>query len=114
MTLRDIDGLDVARRESGSGTREVVDRALAAAGVRVHTSLQATGLEAVKEAVLHGFGAGFLARVAVQRELDAGLLREVPLQGAELVRPLTLLAASAERSGRAATALHAFLKGRMA
>lgn len=110
VQLADLDALEVARREIGSGTREVVDRALASAGVRVRTSLEATGLEAVKEAVLHGFGAGFLARVSVQRELDGGLLMVVPIRDAALMRPLTLMRMPEERSGRAARALLAFLR----
>lgn len=110
LQLGELDGLEVVRREVGSGTREVVDRALASAGVRVRTSLEATGLEAVKEAVLHGFGAGFLARVSVQRELDGGLLKVVPIPDVSLVRSLTLLRLPEERSGRAARALLAFLR----
>ena len=110
LRMGDLAGLEVARREIGSGTREVVDLALASAGVKVRTSLEATGLEAVKEAVLHGFGAGFLARVSVQRELDGGLLTAVPIEDVSLMRPLTLLRMPEERSGRAARALLAFLR----
>ncbi len=109
-SLLDLGGLEVVRRERGSGTREVVDRALLASGVELRTILEATGLEAVKEAVLAGIGAGFLSRLAVEREIQAGLLRVVPLPAAALVRPLTLLRRPDALCSRSARALLAHLR----
>jgi len=109
LPLQRLEGLEVVRRERGSGTREVVDRALAGAGVRVATVLEATGLDTVKQAVLAGLGAGFLSESAVARELEAGTLRVVPLASEALVRPLTLLNRPPELSSRAARELVARL-----
>lgn len=105
LGLQDLAGLEVVRREFGSGTREVVDRALAGAGVELATVLQATGLDTVKQAVLAGVGAGFLSAAAVRREVEAGALRVVPLATDALARELTLLRRRSELASRAAREL---------
>lgn len=86
-----LNGLAVVRREPGSGTREVVDRVLQKAGLKPVTVLEATGLEAVKEGALQDIGAAFLSKLAVRRELEAGLLVEVAIKGLRLERDMTLL-----------------------
>jgi len=105
LPLSRLEGLQVVRREPGSGTREVVDRALAGAGVTVATALEATGLDTVKQAVLAGLGAGFLSASAVRFEVEAGALRVVPLASEALVRPLTLLHHPPQLASRAAREL---------
>ena len=105
LPLVRLAGLEVVRRERGSGTREVVDRALSAAGVDLTTTLEATGLDTVKQAVLAGLGAGFLSESAVRREVATGALRVVPLDSDALLRPLTLFHRPPELASRAARAL---------
>jgi DNA-binding transcriptional LysR family regulator len=105
LPLAGLAGLEVVRRERGSGTREVVDRALAAVGVSLTTTLEATGLDTVKQAVLAGLGAGFLSESAVRREVATDALRVVPLDSDALLRPLTLLHRPPELASRAARAL---------
>lgn len=105
LPLGALEGLPTVRREPGSGTRAVVDRALAAEGVELATTMEATGLDAVKQAVLAGIGAAFLAERAVEREVEAGALRVVPLACEALVRPLTLLSHPPELASRAGRAL---------
>lgn len=91
MSVSDLDGLELVRREEGSGTREVVETMLADLGLNTVNVLEATGLEAVKEGALQGIGAAFLSGLAVKRELESGLLVVVPIEGLQLKRRLTLL-----------------------
>lgn len=112
LPLRALHGLVTVRREPGSGTREVVDRALASEGVELVTAMEATGLDTVKQAVLAGFGAAFLAERAVEREVAAGALRTVPLACEGLVRPLTLLTRPPELASRGGRALVEHLRAR--
>ncbi len=77
-------------REPGSGTREVVEAALAARGVRPPVRAVVAGLLPLKEAVKAGLGPAFLPRVAVRSELRAGTLVRVHLLRFRLTRPLTL------------------------
>ena len=69
-------------REAGSGTREVVDRFLEAAGLH-HDSLQvvmeASSPESLKGLVATGLGVTVMSRAAVAKELRLGELVAVPL-----------------------------------
>lgn len=87
----DLAGLKLVRREHGSGTRAVVDAALASQGVRAKTVLEAKGVDAIKESVLQGFGAGFISHLAVRREVEMGLLVALPIGLSGLQRSLNLV-----------------------
>lgn len=87
--LPELAGLAVVWREVGSATREVAERALA--GVALKPVLELVGNEAVKEAIAEGLGAAFLSRLAVEREVRAGLLAATQVNTSGLTRPLTLL-----------------------
>ena len=54
LHLSDLQGFEVVQREKGSGTHEVVEQALLKEGVMLTVALEATAIEAVKEAVLGG------------------------------------------------------------
>ena len=88
---RDLAGLEVVSREEGSGTRIVSELALASFGVEVSVQIETSGIEAHKEAILQGLGPGFISRRAIERELNAGLLSVVSVDGLVMSRPLTLL-----------------------
>lgn len=88
---KDLDGLKVVRREHGSGTRAVVDAALQIHGVTPKTVLEAKGVNAIKESILQGFGAGFISRLAVGREVEMGLLVALPIGVKGLRRSLSLV-----------------------
>lgn len=103
VTPSDLIGLEIVQRELGSGTREVVEMALAALdlpepGVRV--GLEATGIEAVKEAVAQGFGAGFISRLAIRREAAHGTLVALPLAAPGFTRAITLITPEPDRQSR--------------
>ncbi|GAA5513818.1 HTH-type transcriptional activator CmpR [Deinococcus carri] len=80
---KELKKLPLIQRETGSGTREVSERALQAAQIEVTPFLELAGNEAVKEAVLTGLGGAFLSEYCVRRELGSGLLvsPEVHLPG---------------------------------
>jgi DNA-binding transcriptional LysR family regulator len=114
IAAADLAGLAIVQREAGSGTREVVELALGemnlvAPGVRV--ALEATGIEAVKEAVLQGFGAGFISRLAVQREVEAGALVALPIAAPGFRRSMTLLHLKRDLCSQATRRLLTFLDG---
>jgi DNA-binding transcriptional LysR family regulator len=71
-SLRDLGGLPLLWRESGSGTRRVVENALREAGLPLRELRQDYvfgGTPALKAAVLAGLGVGFLPRCAIEAEL---------------------------------------------
>ncbi len=85
----ELEGLEVVRREEGSGTRAVTEQALG--GVRLRAVLDLVGSEAVKEAVAEGLGAAFLSRLVVEREVRAGFLAATGVNEPRLSRHLSLL-----------------------
>ena len=64
MTLTDLEGQEFVLREQGSQTRSIFESGLAAAGVRVRSSLEVGSREAVREAVAQGLGLGVVAQTA--------------------------------------------------
>src|SRR5690606_41848469 len=58
-----------------------------------------------------GVGPGFISRLALRREVGAGLLVALPVAGLDLRRPMSLVHPPAETCSRAARAILAFLTG---
>ena len=77
-------------REAGSGTREVFEHALGLPLKQLPAVVELGHTEAIKKAVEAGLGVSCLSRLAVQRELNLGVLVAIatPL---DLSRSLTLL-----------------------
>jgi LysR family transcriptional regulator, transcriptional activator of the cysJI operon len=76
-------------RERGSGTRDVVERALRKAGLalkKLRVVMELDSTEAVKSAVRAGLGVGFVSEWALSRELALGMLKEVAVKNMEIRR----------------------------
>jgi DNA-binding transcriptional LysR family regulator len=85
--LRDLDDVPMLWREAGSGTRAVIERALAKAGLSRRAArgrdIEMGSTEGILGGVAAGLGVGFVSRWSAQAHIAAGLLRVVP--GLELV-----------------------------
>jgi DNA-binding transcriptional LysR family regulator len=83
----DLEAVPLLWREAGSGTRAVVERALAKAGVRRRSiralDVELGSTEAILGGAVSGLGVAFVSRVSVRAHLEAGLVRVVP--GLDLV-----------------------------
>lgn len=91
------------RREQGSGTREVLEEAIAARGLSpLQTSMELGSTEAIKRAVAAGLGVSFVSEHTIGLELAAGQLRRVPLTDFKLTRPLSIVFPRQRRLSRAA------------
>ncbi|PYC68711.1 LysR family transcriptional regulator [Streptomyces tateyamensis] len=91
VTAAELAATPLVLREPGSGTREVLDRALAGqlgAGARSTPLLELASTTALKAAALGGAGPVCLSVLAVADELATRRLVEVPLAGLDLRRPL--------------------------
>jgi DNA-binding transcriptional LysR family regulator len=76
-------------RERGSGTRDVVERALRKAGLelkKLRVVMELDSTEAVKSAVRAGLGVGFVSEWALSRELALGMLKAIPVQNLDIRR----------------------------
>lgn len=77
-------------REGGSGTLRSFRRLVARKGddpeKLLNVVMELGSTEAVKEALIAGYGLSILSRTSIQRELRDGLLQEVPIRGLKLER----------------------------
>lgn len=78
-------------REGGSGTRAFSDHFIQQAGLNVKRSYVFNSSQGVKEAVSAGLGIAILSRLVVQRELEAGVVTEIPIEGVRLDRTFSLI-----------------------
>jgi DNA-binding transcriptional LysR family regulator len=103
ISVHDLEELPVIETPEGFIRREFVERRLRAAGV-MHRNvvLQLGHPEAMKRAVQEGLGVTLLFRTAVRNELEAGTLREVAVDGVDVVVPISLV----YRKGKSFSTLH--------
>lgn len=80
-------------RESGSGTRLIVENSLREHGIveKMESYMELGSTQAIKSAVEAGLGISILPRLTVARELKLGLLREVEIDGVTISRNLWLV-----------------------
>lgn len=91
LALQDLGKHPFIAREAGSGTLRSFQQFVVKGGhdperlLKVGMELGSTA--AVKEALMEGLGFSILSRAAIRREVQHGLIREVRIQGLDLVRP---------------------------
>ncbi|MCQ4043450.1 LysR family transcriptional regulator [Streptantibioticus rubrisoli] len=88
VPARELAATPLILREEGSGTRQVVDAALAEYGGLAAPLLELSSTTAVKSAVSSGVGPTVLSQLAVADELAARRMVEVPVEGVRLAREL--------------------------
>lgn len=74
-------------REPGSGTREVLEKALDERNLSLdefHHTTEVGSISALKALILNGLGITFLYHAAVANELQEGSLREIPLSDCQI------------------------------
>jgi DNA-binding transcriptional LysR family regulator len=85
----ELGSVDLVLRESGSGTRQTLIRALGRAGAQLGEShLDLASTAAVKAAAATGDAPAVLSNLAVASELAMGTLVAVPVEGLDLTRCL--------------------------
>jgi DNA-binding transcriptional LysR family regulator len=73
-------------RESGSATRQVMERGLQHAGIATPRTMELGHTEAIKQAVMAGLGVAFLSTHAVAGEVRARQLAVVRVRGLRIRR----------------------------
>lgn len=90
VALEDLRSEKFISRERGSGTldsfRELLARRRHSANELLKVAMQLGSTEAVKEALISGFGVSILSRISISRELADGILVEVPIRGLKMER----------------------------
>lgn len=91
VTVAELRVLPIIVRERGSGTREVVEDALARRGIDLSPVMSLGSTEAVKNAVAEGLGVALVSRLTLDQELSSGRLRALEVEGLSIHRALHLL-----------------------
>jgi DNA-binding transcriptional LysR family regulator len=100
----DLAAVPLLVREPGSGTRAIVEEALAKVLGRravARAELQFGSNQSLKMAAVAGLGVAFVSRWSVRLEVAAGTLRIVPLRDVRLVRHFSFATASRQLHGPA-------------
>jgi DNA-binding transcriptional LysR family regulator len=103
-------------RESGSGTREVIDLYLKKAGLSLDSLqviMEATSSEALKGLVATGVGFAIMSRAAVDKEVRLGDLVRIPL-APPLIRHLSVVYPKERIQSKVVTEFVRFTKERLA
>jgi len=86
VTAKELAVTPLVLRESGSGTREVLEASLQQLGLQVTTLVELGSTTAIKSAVQSGDGPAVVSRLAATNEVEEGKLVVVPIEGLELGR----------------------------
>ncbi len=97
-------------REPGSGTREVVERALAQHGIVVLPAMSLGSTEAIKRGVASGLGVAIISKLTLETEFKAGQLCPLALSDLTITRPLHLVRLRGKSEGPAVQAFVKVLK----
>src|SRR5206468_9928738 len=97
-------------REAGSATRQVAERALQHAGVKVGTSMELGHTEAIKQAVMAGLGVALVSVHAVRGDVASGRLRALRLKGVRIRRHFHVIHNEARTLGASARAFIGLLE----
>jgi DNA-binding transcriptional LysR family regulator len=94
ITLEKLRTIPFLQREIGSGTRHAFENFLQKSNFNTDTfNIVATlgSTSAVKQAVKEGLGTSVISRIAVQEELDSGMLHEIPIRNMRMKRKFYLV-----------------------
>lgn len=106
----ELNGAPFILREPGSGTREVMEQALAARGVTIRPVMELGSTEAVKQAVSAGLGLSMVSRVTIKAEVIARKLEVLNIPDLVVQRQLSWVRLSDRPQNQA---LKAWLKGQV-
>lgn len=96
ITANELIKLPFLLREEGSGTRKNIESFLARMDIRsnqLNTAAVLGSNAAIKEAVKADLGISMISKYAVQEELDAGVFKEIKIDGLSLERSFYIVTA---------------------
>ena len=107
ITLQELNGEPLLLREQGSSPRKIVEEVLKIKGISPQIVMESGSTAAIKRAVEAEMGMAILSRQAVEREIRAGLFKELHFSDAEVSYQFFLIH---HRDKYLSTLLKAFLE----
>jgi DNA-binding transcriptional LysR family regulator len=68
-------------REAGSRTRLIMENFLSKNKIKIKKKIELTSNEAVKQSVIAGIGYSIMPLIGIRNEIEAGLLKIIPMKG---------------------------------
>lgn len=109
IRLEDVAGQPFLLREPGSGTRALAEAALGPLASAIVPVLELDEPEAIVRGVEAGLGLAFISRTIVTRQLAAGTLRALPIEGLDLWRDFSFVRPRDRPPSPAARAFETFI-----
>ena len=97
-------------RERGSGTRTTVERIFKDAGLHLRIGSEMSSNEAIKQMCAAGFGVAFLSMHTCVLELNAGVLKVLPMAGNPVEREWFVMHLASRQLPQVAIAFEQFLR----
>jgi DNA-binding transcriptional LysR family regulator len=116
MTLEELKTEPLVLMQEGAGIRQMIDEELRELGLRLrdlNVKLELGLQESARAAVLGGFGATFISRIAIEDDLAAGTLALARVEGLEPAREVQLARATGRAETRVAQEFVAFARERL-
>lgn len=101
-TLHDLAQYPIIWRETGSGTRRVVEKALQSQGIKLtslNTQYEFGNTESIRLAIENNLGVGFLSKWSIVDQLDTGKLHIIKLDDFQINRSFSWVLPSGGLSG---------------
>ena len=109
LSIESLSAAHLLVRERGSGTRTTVERIFKDAGVHLRVGSEMSSNEAIKQMCAAGFGVAFLSLHTCVLELDAGVLKLLPLPGNPIEREWFVMHLASRQLPQVAVAFEQFL-----
>jgi DNA-binding transcriptional LysR family regulator len=109
LSLADVSAARLLARERGSGTRTTLERLFKDAGIALRIASELSSNEAIKQMCAAGLGVAFVSLHTCALELDAGLLKLLPLAHNPIEREWFVMHLASRQLPRVASAFERFL-----
>ena len=116
LSLDELKEEPLVLMQEGAGIRQMIDDELRELGLRLrdlNVQLELGLQESARAAVLGGFGATFISRIAIEGDLAAGTLAVARVEGLQPARDVQLVRATGRAETRVAQAFVAFARERL-
>jgi len=113
LSLDELTEEPLVLMQEGAGIRQMIDDELRELGLRLrdlNVKLELGLQESARAAVLGGYGATFISRIAIEGDLAAGTLAVARVEGLEPAREVQLVRASGRAETRVAQEFVAFAR----
>lgn len=110
LTLADLSRYHILVREQGSGSRNALERLFREAGLKLRIGSELNSNESLKQMCAAGFGPAYMSTHTCVLEMDAGLLKLLPLDGNPVAREWFVIRAPSTSPPQITLAFEKFLR----